>query len=195
MSERSPRIRVSSSAHKMLQACCQSSFTMQVVLRGFLCSFIFCTKHAAGMLSAVFYKCRLCVLRGFLLRNAEGETVTSLSVEASKKALEMANVNPEDIDLLLLCTSTPDDLFGSAPQVNSIRQDGSQASDDTWTGEGGCEKNVCHLLKILWGSIACMHGTSHILLPSNVFTLPLLFCLLCISLCVDVAGAEGAGML
>lgn len=48
---------------------------------------------------------------------AEGETVTSLSVEASKKALEMANVNPEDIDLLLLCTSTPDDLFGSAPQV------------------------------------------------------------------------------
>jgi hypothetical protein len=89
---------------------------------------------------------------------AEGETVTSLSVEASKKALEMANVNPEDIDLLLLCTSTPDDLFGSAPQVNSIKQDSSQASDDTWTGEGGCEKNVCHLLKILWGSIACMHA-------------------------------------
>jgi hypothetical protein len=79
-------------------------------------------------------------------------------VEASKKALEMANVNPEDIDLLLLCTSTPDDLFGSAPQVNSIKQDSSQASDDTWTGEGGCEKNVCHLLKILWLSIACIHA-------------------------------------
>ncbi len=169
---------------------------MQVVLRGFLCSFIFCTIDAAGLLSVVFYKCRLCVLRGFLLRNAEGETVTSLSVEASKKALEMANVNPEDIDLLLLCTSTPDDLFGSAPQVNSIKQDRSQASDDIWTGEGGCEKNVCHPLKILWGSIACMHAWDlHILLPSNVFTLPLLLCLLCMSLRVDVAGAEGAGML
>lgn len=29
----------------------------------------------------------------------------------------MANVKPEEVDLLLLCTSTPDDLFGSAPQV------------------------------------------------------------------------------
>ncbi|CAK9197596.1 unnamed protein product [Sphagnum troendelagicum] len=56
-------------------------------------------------------------LRGFLLSSAEGETVTSLSVEASKKALEMANVDPQDIDLLLLCTSTLEDLFGSAPQV------------------------------------------------------------------------------
>ncbi|CAK9276254.1 unnamed protein product [Sphagnum jensenii] len=55
---------------------------------------------------------RLSELRGFLLSSAEGETVTSLSVEASKKALEMANVDPEDIDLLLLCTSTLDDLFG-----------------------------------------------------------------------------------
>lgn len=48
---------------------------------------------------------------------AEDESVTSLSVEASRKALEMANVKPEEVDLLLLCTSTPDDLFGSAPQV------------------------------------------------------------------------------
>ncbi|KAG6540834.1 hypothetical protein Mapa_017812 [Marchantia paleacea] len=45
------------------------------------------------------------------------ETVTSLSVESARKALEMANVKPEDVDLILLCTSTPDDLFGSAPQV------------------------------------------------------------------------------
>ncbi|XP_024380306.1 uncharacterized protein [Physcomitrium patens] len=50
----------------------------------------------------------------------ENESVTSLSVEASRKALEMANVNPEDVDLLLLCTSTPDDLFGSAPQVQKL---------------------------------------------------------------------------
>lgn len=48
---------------------------------------------------------------------SDGETITSLSVESSRKALEMANLEPEDIDLVLLCTSTPDDLFGSAPQI------------------------------------------------------------------------------
>lgn len=50
----------------------------------------------------------------------EEETLTSLSVEASRKALEMANVSPEEVDLVLLCTSTPDDLFGSAPQVQTL---------------------------------------------------------------------------
>lgn len=44
----------------------------------------------------------------------------ALWVEASKKALEMADVDLQDIDLLLLCTSTPDDLFGSAPQVTNL---------------------------------------------------------------------------
>ncbi|CAH9062179.1 unnamed protein product [Cuscuta europaea] len=29
----------------------------------------------------------------------------------------MAEVDPDDVDLILLCTSTPDDLFGSAPQI------------------------------------------------------------------------------
>ncbi|MCO5612874.1 hypothetical protein L7F22_067145 [Adiantum nelumboides] len=48
---------------------------------------------------------------------SDGETITSLSVESSLKALEMANLKPEDVDLVLLCTSTPDDLFGSAPQI------------------------------------------------------------------------------
>lgn len=45
------------------------------------------------------------------------ETLTGLAVESSIKALEMAKVKPEDVDLVLMCTSTPDDLFGSAPQV------------------------------------------------------------------------------
>ncbi|KAJ7558853.1 hypothetical protein O6H91_04G058700 [Diphasiastrum complanatum] len=48
---------------------------------------------------------------------SEDETLAGLAVEASTKALEMANVKPEDVDLILLCTSTPDDLFGGAPQV------------------------------------------------------------------------------
>ncbi|KAI4311662.1 hypothetical protein MLD38_036540 [Melastoma candidum] len=45
------------------------------------------------------------------------ENLTSLAVEAAKKALEMAKVEPDDLDLVLMCTSTPEDLFGSAPQI------------------------------------------------------------------------------
>jgi len=45
------------------------------------------------------------------------DNLTSLAVEAARKALEMAKVDPDDLDLILMCTSTPEDLFGSAPQV------------------------------------------------------------------------------
>ena len=45
------------------------------------------------------------------------DSLTALAVEAAKNALQMAEVDPDDLDLVLLCTSTPDDLFGSAPQV------------------------------------------------------------------------------
>jgi 3-oxoacyl-[acyl-carrier-protein] synthase III len=43
--------------------------------------------------------------------------VKGLAIEAGKKALEMAQVEPEEVDLVVLCTSTPDDLFGSGSQV------------------------------------------------------------------------------
>ncbi|KAM7490906.1 hypothetical protein LguiA_033827 [Lonicera macranthoides] len=45
------------------------------------------------------------------------DSLTGLATEAAKKALEMAKVDPDDVDLVLLCTSTPEDLFGSAPQI------------------------------------------------------------------------------
>ncbi|KAL7596721.1 beta-ketoacyl-[acyl-carrier-protein] synthase III A, chloroplastic [Lactuca sativa] len=45
------------------------------------------------------------------------ESMTGLAVEAAQKALEMAEVKPDDVDLILLCTSTPEDLFGGAPQI------------------------------------------------------------------------------
>ncbi|XP_019165759.1 PREDICTED: 3-oxoacyl-[acyl-carrier-protein] synthase III, chloroplastic-like isoform X2 [Ipomoea nil] len=48
------------------------------------------------------------------------ESLTSLAVEASRKALEMAEVDPEDVDLILLCSSTPDELFGNAPQIQNL---------------------------------------------------------------------------
>lgn len=43
--------------------------------------------------------------------------MVGLAAEAARKALEMAKVNPDDVDLVLLCTSTPENLFGSAAQV------------------------------------------------------------------------------
>lgn len=45
------------------------------------------------------------------------DSLTALAVEAAKRALEMAQVDPDEVDLVLMCTSTPEDLFGSAPQI------------------------------------------------------------------------------
>ncbi|CAN4075751.1 unnamed protein product [Withania somnifera] len=45
------------------------------------------------------------------------ENLTDLAVEAAGKALEMAEVHPEDVDLILMCSSTGDDRFGSAPVI------------------------------------------------------------------------------
>jgi len=60
------------------------------------------------------------------------ESLTSLAADASKKALEMAGVNAEDIDLILLSTSSPDDLFGSACTVQAaIGAKGALAVDLT----------------------------------------------------------------
>ncbi|KAI3727498.1 hypothetical protein L6452_16114 [Arctium lappa] len=45
------------------------------------------------------------------------ETLTDLAVEAANKALQMAKVEPDDVDLLLFCSSTPEHLFGGAPMI------------------------------------------------------------------------------
>jgi len=46
-----------------------------------------------------------------------GETVTSLATAAGQAALDHAGWRAEDLDLILLATSSPDDLFGTAPRV------------------------------------------------------------------------------
>jgi len=48
-----------------------------------------------------------------------GETVTSLAAEAGRAALEHAGWAPTDLDLIVLATSSPDDLFGTAPRVQA----------------------------------------------------------------------------
>uniref|UniRef100_A0ACD5UGC4 Uncharacterized protein n=1 Tax=Avena sativa TaxID=4498 RepID=A0ACD5UGC4_AVESA len=45
------------------------------------------------------------------------ETLGGLSVQAAQRALEMAQVRPEDVEMVIFCTSTPDDLFGASGQV------------------------------------------------------------------------------
>ncbi|ARV61941.1 3-oxoacyl-ACP synthase [Nostocales cyanobacterium HT-58-2] len=47
------------------------------------------------------------------------ETITDLATNASRQAIAMAGINPQELDLILLATSTPDDLFGSACQIQA----------------------------------------------------------------------------
>ena len=45
------------------------------------------------------------------------ESLCSLATQASLAAIAQANITPADIDLIILATSTPDDLFGTASQI------------------------------------------------------------------------------
>ncbi|MEH2373048.1 beta-ketoacyl-ACP synthase 3 [Nostoc sp.] len=47
------------------------------------------------------------------------ESLSVLATAASSQAIASAGIKPEDLDLILLATSTPDDLFGSACQVQA----------------------------------------------------------------------------
>ncbi len=47
------------------------------------------------------------------------DSLESLSSQAAQQALERAGWRPDQVDLILLATSSPDDLFGSAPAVQA----------------------------------------------------------------------------
>ncbi|MEH2174135.1 beta-ketoacyl-ACP synthase 3 [Nostoc sp.] len=47
------------------------------------------------------------------------ESLSALATAASSQAIASAGIKPEDLDLILLATSTPDDLFGTACQVQA----------------------------------------------------------------------------
>jgi len=47
----------------------------------------------------------------------EEETLSELSIQAAKNALEMSGVDPLSIDLVICASSSPDDLFGDATSI------------------------------------------------------------------------------
>ncbi len=49
----------------------------------------------------------------------ENESLIDLATDAAKKALEMSKWDEKTVDLIILATSTPEDLFGSAPKIQS----------------------------------------------------------------------------
>ncbi|GIL50777.1 hypothetical protein Vafri_6918 [Volvox africanus] len=49
----------------------------------------------------------------------KGETLAQHGIASAKRALEMAGIAAEDVDLVLFATSSPDDVFGSACQVQA----------------------------------------------------------------------------
>jgi len=51
---------------------------------------------------------------------ATSTTLSELAAQAGQKAIANAHLTPLDIDLIILATSSPDDLFGSAGQVQNL---------------------------------------------------------------------------
>ena len=51
---------------------------------------------------------------------SKSETLSKLAADAARSAISMAGITAADIDLIILATSTPDDLFGSASQVQHL---------------------------------------------------------------------------
>jgi len=66
---------------------------------------------------------------------SEGETTVTMSLEASKKALDKAGISAEDLDLILLASSTPDYLI---PPASSMIQDELGAKCGAMTLVAGC---------------------------------------------------------
>jgi len=58
------------------------------------------------------------------------QSLTDLATLAAAQAIESANLTPQDIDLIILATSTTDDLFGTAARVQrSLKADRAVAFD------------------------------------------------------------------
>lgn len=50
-------------------------------------------------------------------KDGEFESIRTLASDAARNALEMSGLSPDDIDLVIVATSSPDDMFGDATSV------------------------------------------------------------------------------
>ncbi len=59
---------------------------------------------------------------GIQTRNLANETesLSQIAAQAAEQALTMAGITAAEVDLIILATSTPDDLFGSACQIQNL---------------------------------------------------------------------------
>ena len=63
---------------------------------------------------------------------AEGEATVSMSLAASRQALERARVRPADLDLIIIATSTPDYLCPSASSICSTGWERRRRRPSIW---------------------------------------------------------------
>lgn len=62
----------------------------------------------------------------------KNQSIIDLAANASKKALDKALLDPQELDLIILATSSPNDLFGSASQLQaSLGANNASAFDIT----------------------------------------------------------------
>jgi 3-oxoacyl-[acyl-carrier-protein] synthase-3 len=54
---------------------------------------------------------------------ADDETTVDLAEQASRRAIEAAGIDPQEIDLIVLATSTPDKIFPSSACILQARLD------------------------------------------------------------------------
>ncbi|HEY9822587.1 MAG TPA: 3-oxoacyl-ACP synthase, partial [Candidatus Sericytochromatia bacterium] len=47
-------------------------------------------------------------------------SLSEIATAAAQKAIAMAGIEPKDLDLIVLATSTPDDLFGTASNIQNL---------------------------------------------------------------------------
>ena len=59
-------------------------------------------------------------IRARHIADGEEDSVANLAAKAAQKAIAAAGLSPQDIDLIILSTSTTDDLFGTAGRVQKL---------------------------------------------------------------------------
>jgi 3-oxoacyl-[acyl-carrier-protein] synthase-3 len=80
------------------------------------------------------------------------QSLADLSHQAGDAALTMAGWSPESVDLVLLATSTPDDLFGTAPKVQALL--GARQADQLSRWVDWDDRRTCVLFGDAAGAVA-----------------------------------------